>query len=113
MVDRDSLKSALIKGRETLVFLSVSDELLHLASAETITFGLCVQSITLSSPAKFGENQNTDGVSQCQNLHIADILDLEYNRIQGRQESSVKYVCTTGCFLCWDLDTLTRWFRTK
>lgn len=113
MVDRDSLKSALIKGRETLVFLSVSDELLHLASSEMITFGLCVQSITLSSPPIIGENQNTDGVSQCQNLYIADILDLEYNRIQGRQESSVKYVCTTGRFLCWDLDTLTRWFRTK
>lgn len=77
MLDRDSLKLALIKGWETLVFLSVFDELLHLASAETITFGLCVKSIILSPPAIIGENQNTDGVSQSQNLHIADILDLE------------------------------------
>lgn len=63
MLDRDSLRSALIKGWETLVFPAVSDELLHLTSAETITFGLCVQSITLSPPAIIGENQNTDGVS--------------------------------------------------
>lgn len=31
----------------------------------------------------------------------------------GRWDSSVKFVCTTGCFLCWDLNTLTRWFGTK
>lgn len=49
--------------------------LLHLASAERITLGLCVRS--LSPPATIGRNQKTNAVLQCQNLHIADILDLE------------------------------------
>lgn len=73
-LDRDSLKSGLIKGWETLVFLSVSNELLHLASAETITFGLCVQSITLSPPAIIEENQNTNAVSQCRHLQFCQYI---------------------------------------